>query len=358
MGGLVMSAIESRLDAESTALRKELASLDGRTWAHHRFLATELANLSSSLAERGVKHYLIKGLAVETQFYDRTGERPCADLDIVLMPSASVASALDALGYTSHDPRLVQRLAHGSWIQSVEVRLPSGVVVDLHFDPLKLGFQSHFSKTVRQHLTTITMDGQTIETLDPTASLIVALVHLNRNRFRHLSGFADVARMLRRADIAWDDFEHLVYGDGMEALIEGSLCAVRDELELEEDLVTGWSPRNTPGLALRRMVWGMAWSPSTRLTGTAGMFRMGRRSQFLLPALCRGRLPWLIWWVTRRLFPPHAVLELNHPGVSGPYLLRLIRGRWGATRRSQSHRHADAKRRGHLADEKLVEPSE
>lgn len=338
MHGLVMTAIEARPEAPAEALRRELALIDGQTWARHQFLATELAWVSSALTTRGIDHYLMKGLAVETRFYDRRGERPSADLDIVLLDRSSIGDALAALRDGSGEADVVQRLADDGWIQSVDVTLPSGAVVDLHLDPLKLGFATEFSSSMHHHLELLTVDGAVVKTLDPTASLVVALVHLNRNRFRYLLGFADIVRVLSKSQVDWVAFDQLVRADGLEVLVEGSVRAVRQALGPAAADFGGWSPQGSIGLTLRRAIWSFAWRPSTRLTGTAGRFRMGRRSQFLMPALCRGRAWWLVRWMGRRLFPPTAVVDLNHPDVSGPYLIRLIRGRWNEIRHARSHR--------------------
>lgn len=342
MHGLVASALDSRADEASNELRKDMASVEGQTWARHVFLTSELARVTSSFAERGVEHYVIKGPAMERRFYDRIGERPFGDLDVVLLPPFSVTEALEVLEDTQRDPDVVQRLAADGWIQSVDVTLPSGTLIDLHFDPLKLGFQSRFSRTVRGHLESITVNDKTIETLDPTASLIVALLHLNRNRFRQLSGFVDVVRILTRSQIDWDAFAGLVYQDGLEVLIDSSLRAVCDELDLDQALIAGWTSRSSlRGSVQRRVVWKMAWRRSTRLSGLSGRFRMGRRSQFLMPALCRGRAAWTLRWMTRRFFPPTEVVKLNHPDVTGSYLVRLAKGRWNQIRHNRFHR-ADA----------------
>lgn len=358
MQGLVTSELNSHEDAASNTLRRLLAPIDGQTWARHRFLASELTQVSSMLTEKGVEHYVIKGPAIEKGFYDRMGERPYADVDVVLLPPARIVDALDALDGTSPNAHLVEELADAGWIQSVDVTLPSGAVVDLHTDPLKLGFQSRFSSTVGSHLESMTIDGTTIKALNPTASLVVALIHLNRNRFRYLSGFADVARILTRSQIDWDVFEDLVVADGLEVLIDCSIHAVQDELDMESDLVEGWTSRYTPGLGLRRAVWKLAWRRSTRLSGTAGRFRMSRRSQFLMPALCRGRLAWLVRWMTGRLFPPSPLLEFNHPSVTGPYLVRLVYGRWNQIRHMRFHRRARPNRHSPLAEEELAGPAE
>ena len=351
MHGLVVSALDSRDDDAARALTGRLASVDGETWARHRFLESELTRVTSILAEAGVEQYVIKGIAVEGRFYDRIGERPFADLDIVLLSPTKVATALEVLGGASPNPHLTSQLAEAGWIQSVDVMLPSGALVDLHLDPQKLGFQTRFSVSARYHLESMTTDAARIKTLDPTASLVVALIHLNRNRFRHLSGFTDVARILSRSQIDWEAFEQLVRADGMEVLIDNSLRAVQKELDLDESLVLGWTRRNLNRThVVRRVVWNLAWRPSTRLSGLAGRFRMRRRSQFLMPALCRGRLIWLIWWMTRRIFPPPPVLDLNHPNTSGPYIVRLVRGRLNQIGHMRLHRRGRTRRRDRLVE--------
>ncbi|MFP4555128.1 MAG: nucleotidyltransferase family protein [Actinomycetota bacterium] len=334
----------------SSDLRRRLAPIEAQTWARHRFLAAELARVSRKLAEGGVSHYVIKGPAVEERFYDRTGERPFADLDVVVLPPARIGDAVDLIDGASTDSEIAGKLADEGWIQSIDVTLPSGAVIDLHIDPLKLGFRSRFSSTVESRLEAMNIDGTTIRVLDPTASLVVALLHLNRNRFRHLSGFADVARILSRSDIDWDVFEELVRDDGLEVVIDSSLRAVVDDLGLEAVLANGWFSRYSAGLGLRHTVWNLAWRRSTRLRGTAGRFRMGRRTQFLMPALCRGRSVWLAGWMMRRLFPPSALLEFNHPSATGPYLVRLVRGRWHQILHNRFHRRDRPNGNGHLVD--------
>lgn len=354
MHGLVLSALEPHEDEVSAALRRRLAPIDGQTWARHRFLASELARVSTTLTEGGVGHYVIKGPAVEGRLYDRTGERPYADLDVVILPPARIGDAVNLIEGASTDSEIADKLADDGWIQSLDVTLPSGAVIDVHIDPLKLGFQSRFSKTVASRLESMDVDGVPVEVLDPTASLVVALLHLNRNRFRHLSGFADVARILGRSDVEWDVFEDLVLEDGLEVLVDGSLRAVQDDLGLETYLADGWFSRHTAGKGVRRTVWNLAWRRSTRLRGTAGRFRMGRRSQFLMPALCRGRSAWTVGWMVRRLFPPSSLLEFNHPSETGPYLVRLVRGRWHQIRHNRFHRGARSNGDGHVVDETLT----
>lgn len=338
MHGLATSALSSIQSDAARSLLSRLAGVDAQTWTRHRFMAKELGVVTTLLGEAGITHYLIKGLAVEHHYYGRRGERPSGDLDVVLAPGASLRVALEALGDPSVDISLAVRLAESGWIQAVDLHTPGGVPLDLHLDPLKLGFPSQFGHLVLSHLRPASIDGTEILTLDPTASLVLSLLHLNRNRFRHLSGFADVKRILD-SPIDWEDFERLVDADGMDAIILSSMSVVTEVLDLS------WPPRASHGSAAmrrrpRRIIWKLAWPPSTRLSGTAGRFRLGRRSQFLMPALCRGRLLWTVGWFLRRLFPPKDIVTWNHPETSGPYLWRLLYGRWERVRHNRIHRRS------------------
>jgi hypothetical protein len=161
--------------------------------------------------------------------------------------------------------------------------------------------------------------GGTVRVLDPETSLILFLVHLNKDRFRYLLGFVDVRRVLERESIDWGFVERFLRGEGLLDPACLTLSVVGATLDMQVPVLT------TPH-GVRRRVWELAWRPSIRLRGYEGRARY-RKRQELLPVLARGRLrEGLAHW-RHVLLPPRALTDAARPGARAPYAWRLGGGR-------------------------------
>ena len=91
-----------------------------------------------------------------------------------------------------------------------------GLEVDLHFDLLKLGIPTRQSSEV-WNLTSAYLlpGGGSVRVLDDTTALAHLLVHLNKDRFQRLLGYADIARIIARGQVDWERLERFARGEGI-----------------------------------------------------------------------------------------------------------------------------------------------
>ncbi len=195
------------------------------------------------------------------------------------------------------------------------------IPVDVHFDLFKLGFPSSLDAEIWARSTwleTVTVP-LTVRVLDPETSLLHALIHLGRDRFRRLLGYVDVAHMVEHGEINWDEMQSLARAEGIDSPAAVALSAVADIQHLKVGPIEshGW----------RLPLWKFLWRDETRLLGDVGNYKFRRRGTWLLPLTTRGRGLEAFRWIVKTILPPGALLDELHPGLSGPYLWRLIYGR-------------------------------
>jgi len=309
----------------------ELMQEDIRTWGRHQLLWEGLVKVTRSLERMGVHVASVKGVTAEARWYERAGERPCFDVDLLLSPDeiGRVGEIVTALAPEHPLRDSIQNLVDRGAVQSVDLFV-DGVPVDLHIDLLKYEVlasrqrQVIWDRLVPFHLP----DGNTIQVIDPEVSLVHFLVHLNKDRFAYLLGYTDVARICAKEDLDWEFIDRFVRGEGIESQVYLALDAVLGTLGVDaptHPAVRGW----------RGAVWRRLWAPSFRLRGDVGRMR-SRQRQFWLAFTARSRSAEAIRGYLRRLFPPSALATYQAPGTRGPYLWRIIAGRvQNALRRRQ-----------------------
>lgn len=315
MGGLLLSEIER---SDPPWRRIALAVLTGRqasVRAWHERLWTSLASVSAVLHDAGFEVAVAKGIVAEARWYGRVGERPCGDLDLLLAP-AHLARIDDVVAAIEPSHPLcgnVRRLMEGGFLHSIDLEY-EGVPVDLHWDILKLGIPSRNRQAIWDRTVPFSLrDGRTVRALDGECSYVHFLVHLNKDRFRRLLGFVDVARIYRREDLDQAAIQRLVRADGIEVSVGRSWDVVRRTLDLD-------APNHIQSGMPRSLVWQMAWRPSVRLRATESAFRF-RYRQWLIPGLSRGRAVETMRSLVRTSFPPPDLLRYLHSDYAH---------RWGA----------------------------
>ena len=88
MAGLVWTRV-ARGEFELPAPWQEtLMQEDIRTWGRHQLLWDGLIKLTDRLQTMGIDVASVKGVTAETRWYNRSGERPCYDVDLLLAPDA------------------------------------------------------------------------------------------------------------------------------------------------------------------------------------------------------------------------------------------------------------------------------
>ncbi|MGH9053283.1 MAG: nucleotidyltransferase family protein, partial [Acidimicrobiia bacterium] len=303
MTGLLWSRVEGGEPATNGTWRGALARETLLIRARHRRLWEALTTVTGRLATMGIEVATAKGVTAEARWYDRLGERPCLDLDLVVSPAQvhRIGDIVRELQPEHPFRDRVQDLIDRGMIQSVDIRSEDGVWIDIHADILKFEIPSRQRELFWERTVSFPLpDGKTVKTLDPETSLIEFLLHLNKDRFRYLLGYVDVARILEREELDWDFIDRCLRTEGLEAHAYLSLGAVTSTLRIPS--------QPHPALGLwRALLWRALWRPSVRLQGDLGLLRLQRR-QLLIPLTARRRAGEAIPRLWERLLPPPELL--------------------------------------------------
>ena len=314
--------------------REHLSDRELKTWllmhdlgvvAHQADVWSVLESVVARLDEVGIQFATIKGVTAEARWYQRRGERPCSDVDLLLAPhhldraAQAVAALQPDHAWIPH----LNALVASRRVQAVTLRVDD-MDVDLHFDLLKLGIPTWGAVELWRR--TIAYDlpgGGTVRVLDDTTALLHFLVHLNKDRFQRLLGYADIQRIVARGAVDWELLQREALREGIEVAVLRTLGTVLDELSVPFPAELS-RPRG-----LRSLVWSLLWRPSIRLRGSEGRLRFRMRQNWIA-ILARGRTWEALWWWLREFWPPEAAVDLRYHGVQGPYVWKLLRGRFEA----------------------------
>lgn len=344
MHGLLYSwaAEQQLLEGEAGAI---LTAAEARSWARNQLLAVHAGRLEKSAADHGVEVTFIKGVALESQIYSRLGERPTSDMDICIRGGTTEDVAAWVTSLQPHHvwvPHLTA-LLDGHHIQSVDL-VVDGVEVDVHFDPLKLEIvDARRPAELLARRATCQVGSESVTGLDTEANLFIALLHLNKDRFRSLLGFSDVRRLLRRVE-DWDWIVRYATVEGLRTPILASLETVTSTLEIADDV-----PRSS-GFGQR--LWSVAWPADVRLLGREGVVRF-RYRQMLIPLFGRGRRWEAARGLLRRVLPPAPMVRAFFPAARGGYIRTLVVGRI-ARRRQRSRQRGTASSDSALTDKGIT----
>lgn len=339
MIGLLSSALLERESSAPLELRQRMAmyrlqnrQVQERNW---RGLREAVARLE----EIGVAVVTFKGVTAEARWYDRMGERPSSDVDVLVEPTAvgradEIVAALEP--GNAMIPHISKLVADGI-AEALAVQLPDGVVVDVHFALLELGLPLRQRADIWVRTTEYPhRDGGSVRVLDAEAAIIHLLLHLNKDRFSRLLWYADIARLLQREpDLDWGFIDRFLCSEGLEAPFYLALDAVCSDLGLEvpdHAIPTGW----------RAVVWRRLWGPRTRLAGGEEGVEHRHHRQRILSLMFKGRKRQALWWWFRKLFPPDPMLGWRYPWARGPYVWRVVvtrlPGAWNALRNHRRSR--------------------
>ena len=179
-------------------------------------------------------------------------------------------------------------------------------------------------------------DSTRIRALDAEASLLQAAIHLQKDRFSRLHGFADVARIAREPNLDWEWIQGFAEEIGLSTHLNESLRVVSETLGIDLPVAAG----------KRSRLWRVIWGERTRLAGSVGMTRRVR-THYWIPFTIRGRR-WeaLKWWL-RLVFPPRVLIDYLHPDSRGPYLGRILQYRLRLAR-ERHRRNRDQRRQGEI----------
>lgn len=322
MGGMLWTRVQRGEVDGPSEWRHRLAGADLVTRAHHERLWATLVRVAAELRERGLDVASFKGVTAEHRWYGRLGERPCSDVDLLLHPD-QLRRIDEVVSVVQPDHPLRGRVAPlvtTGRLQSVELTTSDGVSIDLHADVFKLWLPSRREIAWSRTTDVPWREGASVRALDAEASLVQFLVHLTKDRFRSLLGYADVARLLRLQDLDHDFIRWWVRTEGIEIHYDLALNVVVDTLGLPGDVAPFRGPR--------ALTWRVVWRSSIRLRGTEGQVRF-RQRQIWVTLLARGHPVAKARFLARKLFPPAELVAYRGHG-RGPYAWRLTVGRAAA----------------------------
>lgn len=300
MGGLLWTWVRDTLADDP--YRASLAMHDLRVQAHLARVRALLERCVASLDDIGVDVAAIKGPTTEARWYRRTGERPTSDVDLWLSPHQlhRAGDAVRALQPDHPWSEFVGELAASRQLQAVTLTVDR-IQVDLHLDLLKTGLPMRGACSVWGANQTFQLpSGSSVRVLDETSALLHFLVHLNKDRFQRLLGYADVARIIERG-VDWPQLVRAAEREGLLGPVLRSLAAVIDDLRLD------W-PSGLPTPADDDLLWRLLWRPRVRLRGSEGRRRFRRRQLALIPLASRS-------WTDKsralvnQIVPPAPVME-------------------------------------------------
>lgn len=331
MGGLLWSAVREQ-DRGPSQWREQLAGADLVARAHHQRLWRNLVQLSESLEERGLHVATFKGVAAEHRWYARPGERPCADIDLLLDPGQ--LERIDEVVETIEPGHRLRghtgALVAADRLQSVELRTADGTSIDLHVDVMKLWLPSRRDLMWERTVSVEAPIGGLVRALDAEASLLQFLVHLTKDRFRFLLGYADVVRVLGDPDLDHDFVAWWAEGEGLDLHYRRALATVAETSGLDIPVVV-------PG-TVRAHVWAVVWRPDIRLRGEEGLVRF-RQRQLWVTLLARGPSVAKVRFLARKLVPSTTLVTYRRPGRA-PYAWKITGARaMDAVRRWRMARH-------------------
>lgn len=301
------------MDQESLA---RLTAFDLAVETRQRQLYKVMARVHRRLDEVGAPHTFLKGATSAQRWFDKPTHRPYVDID-VLVEKIDLRRAIAALDESN--PALALPGDEADRHLSSVVLLIDGVGVDLQTDALRTGLAPVDSTawTIGSDQVAIS-EGLDLPALNNEHDLVMFLIHQGRDRFRYLLAMAEARRRLQ-APIDWATVESIARNEGIWEQVAVALEVTCDELGRDVPVVMpgGW----------RTSLWRWLWRPKVRLLGEHGRIRHIRRARWLMPLTMRGRAGDALRWLWRSALPPDAILRLNHPGATGPYLWRVVSSR-------------------------------
>jgi hypothetical protein len=295
-----------------------LAAVDVAQREHHAALESALIRATRLLDEQGISSATFKGVRAEHRWYERVGDRPCRDVDLVLCPDdvRRLGAAVDLL-----DPHyrlragLDRRVELG--VQQAATVSFDGVTIDLHVEVPKFGVPSRSRDLVWRHAITHRSDeGAEVRVLDAEGQLFAFLTHVVKDRFARMLNYVDVFRIATQKDLDWDAVRAIARADSLEAPLARALGVVAATLEVE--LETPMRPPLMPSPS-----WSILCRENARLTGS----QPRPRSLLLMPLVIPGRRREVLRSLVRRAVPTTAVGRDLYPDESANPVKRLWRSR-------------------------------
>jgi len=296
MAGLVWSQVATGAIALPAEHTFQLAAADAACRERRLALLSASEHVATILEGCGLRFVTFKGVAFEQRWYDRMGERPSVDVDILLAPDdlPRFGEAVAALDPTYGLRRGLERRISSGMQQGATVRV-DGVPVDLHVEVPKLLVPSRGRELVWHQRTEVPFANASVPALDAEAELFALFTSLLKDRFSRLIKFVDGVHLVERADLDWDVVRRLAAADRLDGLLSVALGKVFTTLD-----------RPQPVVGAHRRLWSVTWSILSRPEATLTAPRLRPRRLLLVPLAIPGRRTEALRLLLRRTLPSRA----------------------------------------------------
>lgn len=202
-----------------------------KNWYKNQLLIEELKSLVAMFREAGIDTMVLKGAAMVVKYYDNLGQRPMADVD-VLVPKERIADAIALLSskgwksmmqisYEKKDPQFFKRRPIRK--EFFSIRASSGFrnelqrEFDLHSHVLSDGMDSKLDTEFWQNSERIEFgNGLHSHVPSPSDLLLHAVVHgLRPGRSVNLRWIADAKFIIDKSEVDWDRLVSLANANGL-----------------------------------------------------------------------------------------------------------------------------------------------
>jgi hypothetical protein len=338
MAGLALWSANRGDFALDSAAKQQLAGYKLRAAVQSDRLTATAISAAVKLHGIGIEAAVFKGIATESRFYPEPGTRPAADVDLFIDPAAHhrLNEIIDLFQPAHALSGAAQRLHDLGRMQGFDV-LHKDIWVDMHTDPIKVGVPIPGLGELWRRTEVVDLGGVPCRVLDTEASILQAIVHLQKDRFSELHGFTDVARMAA-GDVDWDWLQSFAAAGGLAVHLNEGLRVVSDVLDVDLPFDSRFSSR----------VWKRLWPEDSRLRGKAGKTRKVR-THYWIPFTMKGRRREAFRWWRGIVLPAPEMIDYLHPEATGPYLWRLASYR-GRLAWERHRRNVQQRREGSLAD--------
>jgi hypothetical protein len=205
LGPLILENLQS-LALEDPILERLRSAEPGRA-ARAGVRRELLETVVAALRVRGVEVMLVKGAALELQYYKRLGLRPMSDVDVVV-PSSRLDDAREAFegeGWQPRDPAQLEESAR-TWIHATPFQHPTGLVIDLHWHVLAECLAVADDDLLWSTAVSVPLGRQQVRSLDRPEQLLQTISHGCRwSGVPTFGWIADAATILRaEGQLDWD----------------------------------------------------------------------------------------------------------------------------------------------------------
>lgn len=215
-----------------------------RAWTRNQILFSRSTPALEALGEAGIPTMLLKGAPLSILHFQSPGERPMADVDI-LVPPSKAELALDVLLGTGWTTPYKARPAI-TRLQSVDLFDGAAGQVDLHWFSL---WSSSSDKDIWEAARPFELARFHTLAPSPTDLLLIVCGHAStRQTEQPVRWVADAATICRTADIDWERLVTEAKRRNLAVSTEFSLRYLRDEfaVEIPDRALSGLAPAAAP----------------------------------------------------------------------------------------------------------------